>query len=106
MKKFLIIGIVLVAAIAIYFATKKPETPTAKSTKPSSGTGIVDTMPSVVETILDNKVLPTPVKLANGQVYYPYMQPKALGSGFYEWGTTADGTPVVATSEPSTYAVW
>ncbi len=42
--------------------------------------------------------------LATGQEYIPYPTPRDLGGGYYEWGYTKEGTVIVATRDPSTYA--
>lgn len=82
MNKIIIIGLVVIAAVWIWYFY---------------GRGI--------KSAMDKETAESVVITGIGR-YTPHVVPVDLGGGFKEWGKTPDGDTVISKNDPSTYQPW
>jgi len=97
----MIAGIVALVGFAIWSGTKKAVTPAVEKSASQVITPI--TVPQVK---LITEKPPSDVQLWQLGVtsYAKFNEPIDLGNGFFQWGVTKDGSPVVSMNPPESYA--
>ena len=108
MKNGMALVIVALSAIVLFLWSKvEGFTPTAQAA--FAGSLSPSTAPAPTGWLLISEVPPPDVRRypLGGTTYANFTQPIALGdTGYYQWGVTAEGMPVVSAEPPETYASW